>query len=93
MPTNESYRKSDCCGGCDCDRLGTFDDEPCWGRMTWAVYDMPPDEDGYTPYLPYYHACEGHVHAFDPDAGPSCIPEPTDGENPFVPQRIPAPHH
>ncbi len=51
--SSESYRKSECCGGCDCDFLGENEDEPCWGQVTYTCVEL--GEDLYPA-----HVCQGH---------------------------------
>lgn len=74
MTKSASYRPSECCGGCDCEKLGQHPGEPCWGLV--GMVSGFDDEDGW-PLA--NHLCEGHRNAYEwhlSDAERAYVSEP-----------------
>ena len=58
--TSPSYRKSECCGGCDCDFLDDEPEQPCYGQVDMT--SSGDDEDGW-PFP--NHCCQGHIEVYE----------------------------
>lgn len=71
MIQSNSYNRCEC--NKDCDLLDRYEDQPCWGEVTYINITLPEDLD-YEPTYVEDHACKGHINCLEYCSG-EYIPE------------------
>lgn len=71
MTESKTYKRCEC--DRDCDLLDRYEDQPCWGEVTFVDVKVPEDCDWKDTYVES-HACAGHINCLEYCSG-EYIPE------------------